>query len=300
MPLPTVNPMISRSPFPATSSTMSRLHHPTMDALEFHRSAFSTNPIFPGSSTGTTGGGGTPGGDATSFAFAAFSWYSSMERLMSSTMPALGERRAERARRAEARAGAATRRDEPASLARGGGGGGGREDGARGGSASVVARWGVRRGVRGRGERFRAPRVPRRPARACLGSRAGGRASGGSVRGRPVYPLFRPSPRRRGGRGGASRAGAARGRRGERRGDAPAARGERGGADGGGGGGDAGHRGRREARCGVRDGARGRREVWLRGAEDVTWLPVRSRFGKYSRDWIATQTHFLISEKGDY
>ena len=132
MPLPTVNPMISRSPFPATSSTMSRLHHPTMDALEFHRSAFSTNPIFPGSSTGTTGGGGTPGGDATSFAFAAFSWYSSMERLMSSTMPALGERRAERARRAEARAGAATRRDEPASLARGWGGGGGREDGAAG------------------------------------------------------------------------------------------------------------------------------------------------------------------------
>jgi hypothetical protein len=280
MPLPTVNPMISRSPFPATSSTMSRLHHPTMDALEFHRSAFSTNPIFPGSSTGTTGGGGTPGGDATSFAFAAFSWYSSMERLMSSTMPALGERRAERARRAEARAGAATRGDEPASLARGWGGGGGRME-RRGGSASVVARWGVRRGVRGRGERFRAPRVPRRPARACLGSRAGGRASGGSVRGRPVYPLFRPSPRRRGGRGGASRAGAARGRRGERRGDAPAARGERGGADGGGGGGDAGHRGRREARCGVRDGARGDERCGSEGSRrrrGATWIAIREIF----------------------
>ena len=155
MPLPTVNPMISRSPFPATSSTMSRLHHPTMDALEFHRSAFSTNPIFPGSSTGTTGGGGTPGGDATSFAFAAFSWYSSMERLMSSTMPALGERRAERARRAEARAGAATRRDEPASLARGWGGGGGRMERGEGarqssrGGAFGGAFGGCKGGVRG-------------------------------------------------------------------------------------------------------------------------------------------------------
>ena len=62
MPLPTVKPMISRSPLPATSSTRRRLHHPTMDAREFHRSAFSTKPILPGSRTGTTGGGGNAGG----------------------------------------------------------------------------------------------------------------------------------------------------------------------------------------------------------------------------------------------
>ena len=168
MPLPTVNPMISRSPFPATSSTMSRLHHPTMDALEFHRSAFSTNPIFPGSSTGTTGGGGTPGGDATSFAFAAFSWYSSMERLMSSTMPALGERRAERARRAEARAGAATRRDDRRAWR--GGGGWGREGGWSGGRERVgrravgrsAGRSGARRAIlRAAGAAPTRARVPR-------------------------------------------------------------------------------------------------------------------------------------------
>ena len=61
MPLPTVKPMISRSPLPATSSTRRRLHHPTMDAREFHRSAFSTKPILPGSRTGTTGGGDAGG-----------------------------------------------------------------------------------------------------------------------------------------------------------------------------------------------------------------------------------------------
>ena len=216
MPLPTVNPMISRSPFPATSSTMSRLHHPTMDALEFHRSAFSTNPIFPGSSTGTTGGGGTPGGDATSFAFAAFSWYSSMERLMSSTMPALGERRAERARRAEARAGAATRRDEPASLARGWGVG--EEGGWSGGEgARQSSRGGAFGGAFGGAASDFARRGCRADPRARASARgAGGRASGRALAPRPSIHFFAVAEEaRREGRRVAR--GAARGRRGERR-----------------------------------------------------------------------------------
>ena len=62
IPLPTVNPKISNNPFPATSSTNKSDHHPTMDALLFHRSAFSTNPNEPGFSTGTYGGGGDAGG----------------------------------------------------------------------------------------------------------------------------------------------------------------------------------------------------------------------------------------------
>lgn len=61
-----------------------------MDALEFIVSALSTKPNFPGSMTGTIGGGGTPGGDwyfissrlATSFLFC------SIAEAMSSTTPA--------------------------------------------------------------------------------------------------------------------------------------------------------------------------------------------------------------------
>ena len=298
MPLPTVNPMISRSPFPATSSTMSRLHHPTMDALEFHRSAFSTNPIFPGSSTGTTGGGGTPGGDATSFAFAAFSWYSSMERLMSSTMPALGERRAERARRAEARAGAATRRDEPASLARGWGGGGGRME--RGEGARQSSRGGAFGGAFGGAASDFARRGCRADPRARASAR--GRGDGRAARAlapRPSIHFFR---RRRGGAAG---------------GEARRARGRRGGGAGNGG---ETHPRRAESAVGRTEAAEaemqaivvdarrgavcamaraGTRGVAPRGA-DVDVARRGSRFGKYSRDWIATQTHFLISEKGDY
>ena len=274
MPLPTVNPMISRSPFPATSSTMSRLHHPTMDALEFHRSAFSTNPIFPGSSTGTTGGGGTPGGDATSFAFAAFSWYSSMERLMSSTMPALGERRAERARRAEARAGAATRRDEPASLARGWGGGGGREDGAEG--RERVSRRAVGRSAGRSGARRAISRAAgAAPTRARVPRLEGGGTRERRERWRrarlSTFFAVAEEARREGrrvARGGG--AGAARGTEGRRTRGARRAR--------------WGGRRRRRRRCRPSWSTRGAvrcarwrargREVWLRGEPTSTWRDV--------------------------
>jgi len=166
----------------------------------------------------------------------------------------------------------------------------------RGGSASVVAPWGVRRGVRGRGERFRAPRVPRRPARACLGSRAGGRASGASVAPRPSIHFFR---RRRGGAAA---------------GEARRARGRRGGGAGNGG---ETHPRRAESAVGRTEAAEaemqaivvdarrgavcamaraGTRGVAPRGA-DVDVARRGSRFGKYSRDWIATQTHILFQKR---
>ena len=90
MPCPTSTPTSSRRPFPKIPSTASNEKNPTHAALEFMRSAFSTNPNVAGSIVGMIGGGGTPGGELAAFAtFAAsFLLFSSIAAPMDSMGPA--------------------------------------------------------------------------------------------------------------------------------------------------------------------------------------------------------------------
>jgi hypothetical protein len=70
-PLPTVTPINSSRPFPATASTSSKEKNPIMAARLFNTSAFSTKPNLGGGVTGERGGCDTPLGGAANGTMAA-------------------------------------------------------------------------------------------------------------------------------------------------------------------------------------------------------------------------------------